>query len=199
MLQIKGHFFAFYAFFTTLAALLKNHVLKKVAALALLLAFTFNLGGYHLLVKVEQRQLRREVKQRIRAGVSESDLVRIEITSDNNKALQWKDRNEFYFQGELYDIVRTEHNGSHTVYHVLPDEKEHALIAAYLHKQENSKDQRSESALSVKFSQMVFKIPNSPYMEDPLVFEDRSTCIFNYANHYHSIILDITSPPPQEV
>ena len=54
------------------------------------------------------------------------------------------------------------------------------------------KFQRSaeRKCLICKFFRWSSKYP-TPYMED-LVFEDRSTCIFNYANHYHSIIL--TSP-----
>ncbi|MEZ4793990.1 MAG: hypothetical protein R2773_00665 [Flavobacteriaceae bacterium] len=150
------------------------------------------------MVKIEQQQLRREVKQRIRAGVSTESRIWSASKSFQKTATPCGKTNRFYFKGDCTTSFELEKKGTTTVYHVLPDEKEHALIAAYLHKQENSKDQRSESVLSVKFSQMVFQLPNSRYKEDFVVLVAAQNNVFNYANFYNSIILDIASPPPQQ-
>ncbi|MCZ7555946.1 MAG: hypothetical protein M5R41_06035 [Bacteroidia bacterium] len=80
-----------------------------------------------------QQQIRHDVRKRIKAGVSEKDLVRLAIptsleTSPNTR-FQRIHAKEFRFDGKMYDIVRQERRGDTTYYACIYDDAETALFA----------------------------------------------------------------------
>ena len=173
--------------------------MKNAITILLISIFTFNLGGYHLLLKIQQRNLRKEVKQKIKQGIAEEELAIITITPENKDALLWKHDKEFMFEGEMYDVVYAETiNEGTTVYHALPDKKEHELIEKFLEKikKNRSKNQRTNTQ---NFFKVVIKIPPTTYKQEAIAFEEHPKSVFNYTNLYHSILLEISSPPPKQV
>ncbi|MEZ4875609.1 MAG: hypothetical protein R2793_09250 [Flavobacteriaceae bacterium] len=174
--------------------------MKNAVAIVLLFIFTFNLGGYYYFFKVQQRSLRKEVKRQIKEGIPEEELVLITITPQNKTKVQWKHDEEFEFEGSMYDVVRTEILNENTiVYHALPDEKEHQLIETFLEKikKDQQKDQKTNS---LKYFKIVLRLPPSPMVkEDAVAYEEYPKHRFSYTNLYHSVLLDINSPPPKFV
>ena len=89
--------------------------------------------GTWLVFKVQQTAIRFEVKQQMKAGVPESDLVVLCIAKvweeTFNDRFEREHNKEFRFDGEMYDIIRSLDEGDTTVYICIHDVKESGLFA----------------------------------------------------------------------
>lgn len=174
--------------------------MKNANVFFLLLVFGFNLGGSYIVLRIQQHQIRREIVHQIKHGVSEKDLTSIAISSENANQLIWKDREEFSFNGIMYDIVHIEIVNENTkIYHCISDSQETSLIAKYnkdLHKKGKDKNNRTNSVKTVKFLQKINPLPQ----KDDLAFSNMLIRPnFVYHDNYASLSLEILSPPPKQV
>lgn len=107
--------------------------MRSLISISLLQLMLFQSAGYLLIFKVQQTQIRREIKQRIKAGVSETELVLLKIPrtleENPNNVFRRIHAREFRYHGNMYDIVRSEQHGDVTWYYCLSDEKETRLFA----------------------------------------------------------------------
>lgn len=107
--------------------------LRVAITLILLSATLFMSSGAFVVFKLQEFLIKKEIKQRIKAGVSESELVLIKIPVEwetkGNEAFQRIHSREFRYFGEMYDIVRYEKHDDTTYYHCIHDVKESALFA----------------------------------------------------------------------
>lgn len=71
----------------------------------------------------QRKALRKDVKHRILEGIPKSELTLVKI-SPENKNIRWKHSKEFEYNGEMYDVVRTEKHGDSTFYYCWWDNKE---------------------------------------------------------------------------
>ncbi|MEZ4721380.1 MAG: hypothetical protein R2813_05820 [Flavobacteriales bacterium] len=105
-------------------------ILATVVLVTLLL---LQMQGRWVIFKLQQTAIRHEVKQQIKAGVPEEDLVTLKIAklweAEPNNRFEREHSREFRFDGEMYDIVRTEDRGDTTVYLCIHDVKESGLFA----------------------------------------------------------------------
>lgn len=90
----------------------------------------FQAAGYFFVFKILQHEIRQEIKQQIKAGVPEADLVLFKIFEGKpHPAFQRVEEHEFRYHSKMYDIVRQEAHGDTTWYYCLADEKETQLFA----------------------------------------------------------------------
>lgn len=61
-------------------------------------------------------QVRKEVKQKIIAGIDKKELVFFKFSESEKSNLEWEHSKEFEYKGEFYDVVGTETNGDTTYY-----------------------------------------------------------------------------------
>jgi hypothetical protein len=174
--------------------------LKNATAFFLLFIFSFNLGGSYVIFKIQQHQIRREIIHQIKKGISEKDLTRITVSSENENQLIWKDREEFSYKGTMYDIFHVEILNENTkVYHCISDSQETNLIAKYnkeLQKKRKDKNNRTNSVKTVKFLQ---KINPLPQKEEVALSIKSTQPNLVYQDNYASLSLEISSPPPKQV
>lgn len=109
--------------------------MKLRAAISLLLftAMIYLTSGYFVVFKLQQFHIKREVKQRLKAGVPESRLTLVKIPVEWEKSgssqFQRIHAGEFRYHGEMYDIVRSEAKGDTTFYYCIHDKEETKLFA----------------------------------------------------------------------
>ncbi|MCB0795822.1 MAG: hypothetical protein KDB88_13900 [Flavobacteriales bacterium] len=174
--------------------------MKGILATLLLLALGFNLVGYHVLVKVQQMQLRKEVKQRIKIGLSEEELTTIVIATGEEGRLDWKNDHEFIYEGELFDLVRSETIADGTViHHALPDHQEHDLITRYLANLKKDKNSKNRRGTPLRYQKVLLRLPPSTLRHAAVVLEEGTTDPVFREALYRSVVLDVTSPPPRSV
>lgn len=114
--------------------------------------------------------------------------------SDFKTKLNWHEKDEFEFDGKMYDVVKIEEsNGGYKVY-CFNDEKEEILISNFKKLNDKIGDQKNCITfqhntfvmLAVENDNFLFKKFNSSYQQ-PLI------CI----NNYTSLSFDIPTPPPR--
>ena len=85
------------------------------------------------LLQLQQKQVRREMKRLIRAGLPEEKLRRFEFDADgrlvDGERVEWIEPHEFRHRGVMYDIARTQHEDGRTVHYCVRDDAETAVYA----------------------------------------------------------------------
>lgn len=82
--------------------------------------------------KIFEVKYKREIKQMIKSGIPEEKLItftfhkNIEVSS--TPEFKWTKKNEFRYQGEMYDIISQEIKDDSIVYRVFHDLKESQLF-----------------------------------------------------------------------
>lgn len=168
----------------------------------LLLIMLFQPLGYLAIFKVQQYQVRREIKQRIKAGVPEHELVLLKIPraleEQPNSSFQRIHSREFRYHGMMYDIVRQESHGDATWYYCILDAKESGLFANLdeLVKRETAKNSRHKQQterfyqlLNVLF--IVQRVPPQP------PGSERERELANYRFRLQTWTSTPPTPPPK--
>lgn len=166
--------------------------MKKYISIIVLLIILFNIGGYYLCFTVLQLKIRTEIKQAIRNGLKDEDLILFEISDNSNPAVHWvESEKEFSFKGEMFDVVRIKKQQNKKLYYCINDRKEEQLILNYRknHNSEKQTDKKIKTGFNVQFFAQQFVIKNYKYATN-----------IRYPNLiflYKSNNLDIHSPPPK--
>jgi len=175
--------------------------LKRIAAILLLCVFAFNLVGFLVVFKIQQRQVRKEIKEQIRQGVPEGELAVITVTPETETLLEWEHSKEFKYKGMMYDIVRKVIIDESTiVYYCVSDTQETELFASLdelIKKNMNRKNDGNNPAKDL--FKLLSHVYSQPEKHDYAVFETTTAFTCEYPQHYSSPVLAITSPPPKTV
>jgi len=102
--------------------------MKKTIAILFIVLYVFNLAGYYAVFKALQYQVRVDVKTRIKASVSESELVLIIVRNDEEGTMHWLNESEFRYRGNMYDVVRHYSRGNAHYYVCINDKQEDQLF-----------------------------------------------------------------------
>ena len=146
-----------------------------------------------------QKEIRKEVKHQLIAGLDDSALTHFSFTEDELASLEWKHEKEFKFEGYMYDIVKRQIKGDQYHFWCWKDDKETALYQQFESllaglSATNPEDQKS----TLKWLQF----QNSLYCNSLLGWQPKQlncteiSIAIPYSNLYHSIYLEIGSPPP---
>lgn len=89
--------------------LLRNSIAEKLLSLTLILSLGWILFGVPYKFVFDQKLIRKEIKQRIKQGVSESEMFVFNLKSLHSDAnVEWVNSHEFKKGNQLFDVVRTE-------------------------------------------------------------------------------------------
>lgn len=174
--------------------------MKNAIVIILLAIFSFNFGGSYVILQIQKHQIRQEIKREIRAGISENELVKITVTSENKKELIWKDSKEFSFKGKMYDVVRSEELDKNTkIYHCIPDHQETQLIARYTKEIQKKRKNKKDNVNPVKVVKFIEKNDSLPNKTELAFIQIKHSTDFTYYNNYATLKLETSSPPPKQI
>tara|TARA_R110002096_G_scaffold238027_3_gene429333 strand:+ start:26373 stop:26906 length:534 start_codon:yes stop_codon:yes gene_type:complete len=175
---LKGKFFGIFLFFCFLAPI----------------ATTF------IVLKIQKKQVKREVKWKMIAGIKKEQLVLLKFTEEEKHSkLNWKHSKEFEFNGEMYDITSSEVIGDTTYYWCWWDHEETKLnkqldnLLAYT-LGNNPKNQESKKRLHQFFKSLYFSESTE---ENSLAFQHEKQLCATTPNFYQSISKSPPIPPPE--
>ena len=135
--------------------------MNRGLALMLLCLLLVQPAGPLILFGVQRHVAKREIRQRLKADIPDSRLLRIEIPLEMeqrpNTRFKRLHEKEFRFDGRMYDVVRAMRYGDTTCYMCIEDEKETSLFAGLdvLIRNEmnrNSRSQKMQADVSRLFS-----------------------------------------------
>jgi len=143
-----------------------------------------NSAGYFIYYKAETYKIKKEFKTRLRKINNSTDLpneiVEIRIHKKEIRKLIFKEKYEFEYQNNLYDIIKKEIHGDSIYYFTLIDEVETKLVANYKDKLKSDKKTDNKLVkLSTEYlpinSEIVYLIfRNSPRCS--IYIEPKSNC-----------------------
>ena len=168
--------------------------LKKIAIIGMLLMLIYSLGGYYFLMINIQRNLKENIKEKIVRKVAEKELDTISFT-DNRERIYWEtdEDNEFSFNDEMYDVVKTKTVNGKVMLYCINDKKEKDLVDNYnlVTKQNSSSDKKGKNTVDNTFNLFIYQVEQNSVLvttRDP--------------NYFYSIVphltqgIDETLPPP---
>lgn len=86
--------------------------MKNLPGILLLLCLWAPFVGTYSRLKFEKKQVKREIKKKIIAGLDKSELVLVKVSEQESKtALNWHHSREFEYKGQMYDVVEVRQIG----------------------------------------------------------------------------------------
>lgn len=98
-------------------------------AIFLALLISFNLAGIFLVFKIQQSQIRHDIKMKLKQGVPAEDLHKISFALSELHLIDWvrKDK-EFKYRNQMYDVVRKEYDDKQVHFFCVNDTQETQLF-----------------------------------------------------------------------
>lgn len=106
--------------------------MKKILAIFIVVLLLFNSMGYYIVFKATQYAIKKEIKNIIKQGVPEKDLSLIKVAVDDvqkQAVLEWLDKKEFRYHGQMFDVVRYYTCNDTTYYYCINDKQEEKLFS----------------------------------------------------------------------
>ena len=175
--------------------------MKKIATLFLLSIFLFNTAGYFIAFKVFQYQIQKEIKAEIKQQIDPSELTTIIIDKKNIEKIDWvKKGKEMFYEGGLYDVVRSTEDAASIIYFCINDKKEELLFAnledhinTHIATNNSTKNQDQK-----KIADHVIKLYFSNEQHEMLQSFTLNKHTFFYADlFYKSALIEMDFPPPE--
>ena len=170
--------------------------MKQASALLLLSLFVFQLGGWLLPFYVHQQGIRHEIKQRIKKGVPEGELVYFEANEDFLSSIVWENSHEFRYQGSMYDVVETKNIDGITNYACINDKQEERLFEQLDLLVQKELEKEAKGLTLKKNTRLHYEQAS---LQSRIAFAEIAATSYSLVScpAYQSPLLDQISPPPE--
>lgn len=173
--------------------------MKKLISIILLLSLILPFVGTVSWLNYQKKQVKRQIKHQIIAGIDKSELVQFTFTKAQIKEeLNWKHAKEFEYNNSMYDIVEADTTENSLTFLCWWDYKETKLnkqltklLAQFLGNDQQNKNTKTRFA---QFYQSLYHTKNIPW--EAIYKEQNITNNFAYIVNYTSLHFPPTTPPP---
>lgn len=149
----------------------------------------------------QRHMIREGVEARLRQGADAAELTVLAFTKSGAKQLlRWEHEREFEYQGEMYDVVRTQSMGDSLFYTCIHDHAESALnrqidqwLAQWLR---HSPAQQEQAERLMCFFRSLFCVPATALATMRSV---NARSVFHYQYPAGEAAAPVPPPPPQWV
>ncbi|GEM_PF-2687348 len=174
----------------------KVNIVSKFLVLLIIPIILFNSAGYVLLFSISQRIIKKEIKHLLKSSLPETEveLLKIKIGDPNYREFE---KNEFFYFGRLYDIIKMEVSDGYMYIKCINDKKEEQLfknldeLISNSFQNEGSRGYVINKILSfLLFFEEIAKtifLPNIALIQNNMIKTEK----------YISFISDIPTPPPE--
>lgn len=169
-------------------------MLKKLSLIVIIAILAYSQVGYYFILRQSQLSHKKEIKKKLRSQLSNHQLDVISLT-DNLKKIHWvKPGKEFWFHGEMYDVVRRQVIDGNEIMYCINDKEEKALVDNYnsMTKNNSNSDKQGKSSAQNIITLFVY--------EDETVssfFRLVANRFFSYNSSLPRNLVDKISPPPK--
>jgi hypothetical protein len=172
---------------------------KKLPAILLVLAVCFNPAAYHLMFRLKQTEIRKQIKMAIKAGVPDEELTVFRLTELNAVDFEWIHSREFRFRGMMYDVVREEAGADgERILHCVTDIQETRLFSRL---DETARKTAGDHAAHTAASHMLMLLLHGMSISgrhQPVPPVPYTVCMnFPWINTYSQPGILIDAPPPR--
>ncbi len=132
--------------------------MRRTVVISLLLLLITQLGGLYIVHYVHWAEIRQEIKIKLKNSVPKDELTKIVVSSANAQELQWTRKNEFSYNGKMYDVVSSIKTDSVTTHLCISDEKEDELFKNLEDLVNNELGKKSKEKNTSKKASYFFKL-----------------------------------------
>ncbi len=174
----------------------KKYIISKLLALVIIPAILINSAGYVLLFSISQRIIKKEIKQLLKSSLPEEEVehLKIKIGDPNYRKFE---KNEFFYFGRLYDVIRMEVSDGYMHIKCINDKKEELLfknldeLVSNTYQNEGSRGYFISKILSLllffeKLAKTIF-LPNISLIQNNRINSEK----------FISFISEVPTPPPE--
>lgn len=119
-------------------------------------------------------------------------LVVFRFTTEETQMLEWEDEHEFRYKGQMYDVVGQQKQDGNLMIRCIQDEKETALLNAFLKTTKKNSGTYVLQLLIAPFVLPRIELPQPAAVPPPLYFS-------RHSYYLKSADLSIVIPPPRQV
>ncbi len=158
------------------------------------------LGGLYIVHYVHWAEIRQEIKIKLKNSVPKDELTKIVVSAANAQELRWTRKNEFSYNGKMYDVVSSFKTDSVTTFLCISDEKEDELFENLEDLVDNELGEKSKEKNTSKKSSYFFQlfyetIDNEQFIIANSKFKFNTFCKVFYTNP----ALKLFAPPPENL
>lgn len=126
-------------------------IVKRLLAILLLSCILYNSLGYFLVFSFQQSVCRKEIKRKIKAGLTTKDLIVLKFSTTSSANLAWINDHEFFYNEKLYDVISKKCDRGVDIFSCIDDTKEKELFANLEDKVKEDWNQKSQQGKSNSF------------------------------------------------
>lgn len=172
--------------------------MKKAFVIIVLTSLFLSEMGYFFYYNYELTIVKKEVKKNLlSSGLGNKLLQQIDY-SVNHGEIQWEEPGrEFYFKGQMYDVVYISKKNGHYLIHCISDKKETALKKTVnnLAQQNSSKPTTNKNKHILKLKITLYDLAGATYAWHTPFPQGKS---FNaYQPFSYTAFIEIPGPPPR--
>ncbi len=177
---------------------------RKLIFIFITILLLFKIAGQYPMFKIRQTQIHNSIKNQIAQNIPNQFLDKITFDFQDITKIKWeKIDKEFWYQGNLYDVVRFEKTNENISYYCIKDTKETSLVEEFkqeIANQTNSKTQK-ENILSWDFAKKIvstdfpilrFITENTPFVAP--INKEKSLNFYSNFYRFHFLV-SIDFPP----
>lgn len=178
---------------------------RKLIFIFIAILLLFKIAGQYPIFKIRQTQIQQSIKNQIAQNIPNQFLDKITFDFQDITKVKWeKIDKEFWYQGNLYDVLRFEKTDKNITYYCIKDTKETKLVTDFkqeITNQTNSKTQK-ENILSWDFAKKIvatdFPIVSFITEKSPFILSVHKEKIVSfYSNFYQFHFLASIDFPPE--
>jgi hypothetical protein len=172
--------------------------MKNTFAVLFLTIMLYNIVGNYSLFLLERIKIKQEVKQRIKREIPQEELTVLTFDKQSYKKIDWVERNEFRYNGSLYDVVNNQidSDGNVSIY-VINDEKEKELYALFEQQVDENDSDTETNKNNTKLLELLSTVDLPVNNLNCFVPEKLVSIAFHKSTLYNTIVGEILSPPPR--
>jgi hypothetical protein len=179
---------------------------SRMLYLSILAICLLSVAGYFPVFKIEQWQIHHKIEALIEQSFSNQSLQIISIATENQHELTWERVNkEFWYKGQLFDIVRQVKTNGIIHYYCIQDTCETLLTYQFIEnikKQTDGSDNENTPLSNFFKKQLKIYFPTTSSTDTPIEFItilQKEKVYLPYLNLYASIFYNRIDAPPKRL
>lgn len=176
----------------------------KISRLVLVLFFIvlliFNSGGYWAIFHIQKNSIKKEIKRKMLQKIPIEELTCLSFKSKTAEQIFWIEDNEFYYNGNMYDVVRTVRNKQGQItYYCINDTKEANLkntLAIYIdrHMKDDIPKNNRQNFISKIIKEYTLQT-SLLYSHSTVIILEFTNCSTSIKNGFYRLLIQ----PPEKV
>ena len=175
--------------------------MKKIISIIFLSLLILKIGGYFAFLIIQQNIFREEAKERIIHLLPTNKQTVISFSEKQYHEIEWRETDEeFYFKGNLYDVIKIKVEGNLRIIYCISDEKETEIYTEILQMSKVQNDEVPCKNNMISFLNLLtikYTIPQTLYLKSNLIMGVPKPTFTPLLSLYVSIPSSLIFSPPE--